>query len=291
MTDRANILFIINPISGVGKKKTIPKAIVKHLDLSMFRYDIQYTEYKKHGYKIASELKSKYDVIVAIGGDGTVSEIGSALVGSNCALGIIPCGSGNGIARHLKIPLTVRLAIKQLNEFNIVKIDTGKVNNLHFIGTCGFGFDAHIAKKFDHFHKRGFSSYIKLVKKEYNNFESLDYLIDGTYQKNAIMCTIANSSQFGNGFTISPESDMTDSKFELIFIDKVKYRNIPRLVKQFFSSKIHQSKYFSTLTVNKNFIVELEDRSDSVFHIDGEPFDGSAKYSIEILPQSLKVLR
>ena len=290
MTAKKKILFIINPVSGVGRKKTIPKAIVKYLDLDQFEYSISYTEYKKHGHQIALEQRENYDVIVAIGGDGTVSEIGTGLIHSNCALGIIPSGSGNGIARHLKIPLSIKKSIQRLNEYNCIEIDTGLVNDIPFIGTCGFGFDAHIAKKFDEFHKRGFSSYIKLVKKEYNHFKNLNYLFDGSYQKNAIMCCIANSSQFGNGFTISPDSKIDDGKFELIFIEKVKMAQIPKLVKQFFSSKIDRSRYFSSLVVNQNFHIEIEHKKQAIFHIDGEPFEGPSHYEIQIVSKSLKVL-
>ncbi len=290
MTSRKKILFIINPISGVGKKRTIPKAIVKHLNQDQYDYDIVYTEYKKHGHFIASENKDKYDVIVAIGGDGTVSEIGTALINSNCALGIIPSGSGNGIARHLKIPLSVKKSIQRLNHFNVLKIDTGIVNDTPFIGTCGFGFDAHIAKKFDEFHKRGFSSYIKLVKQEYKRFKNLSYIINNDLSKKANMFCVANSSQFGNGFTVSPKSKIDDGKFELIFVDKVKLGQIPKLVKQFFSKKIHHSKHFHSVSLDKHFSVEIEDRNDSIFHIDGEPFKGPNKFDVKIVPKSLKVL-
>ena len=290
MSDKQNILFIINPISGIGKKNLIPKAILKHLNLDLYNYDIQYTTHKRHGHEIAQTEKENYNIIVATGGDGTVSEIGTALIGSECALGIIPCGSGNGIARHLKIPLSLKKAVKQLNANKVIKIDTGTVNDIPFIGTCGFGFDAHIAKKFDEFHKRGFSSYIKLVKREYNSFEDLNYTIDGTYFKTAMMCCIANSSQFGNGFTISPDSKINDGQFELVFIDRVKYPQVPKLVQQFFSNKINKSPYFNLLIKDQNFTIQVENIEESAFHIDGEPFLGTSTFNIQILPQSLKVI-
>ena len=122
MTDKKKILFIINPISGVGKKNIIPPLIEQHINADGFDYKIKYTEYRNHGHEIALEGKEQYNAIIAVGGDGSVNEIGSALVNSEAALGIIPCGSGNGLARHLKIPLKPADAIKRINLFNKTKI-------------------------------------------------------------------------------------------------------------------------------------------------------------------------
>src|SRR5688500_5026283 len=117
MAGQKRILFIINPISGVGKKNTIPPLIHKKLDHSTFSHTVVYTEKRHHGHAIALAEKSNYDVIVAVGGDGSVNEIGSALVGSHCALAILPCGSGNGLARHAQIPLNLEGAIERINRF------------------------------------------------------------------------------------------------------------------------------------------------------------------------------
>jgi diacylglycerol kinase family enzyme len=112
---KKKILFLINPVSGIGRKNIIPKLIDKHIDSEKFEFSIQNTEYRKHGHEIALLEKNNFDIIVAIGGDGTVNEIGSALIGSNTALGIIPAGSGNGLARHLGIPLKIKNALKTIN--------------------------------------------------------------------------------------------------------------------------------------------------------------------------------
>ena len=139
-------------------------------------------------------------------------------------MGVLPCGSGNGLARHLKIPLNLEKAVQQLAKFNCIKIDTGLINDQPFIGTCGVGFDAHIAEKFDHFGKRGFISYARLVMREFNQYEMPTFIISGddlTIEKKALMCSVANSTEFGNGFTISPHSDIQDGVFELVFFGEI----------------------------------------------------------------------
>lgn len=293
MSDKLKILFLINPISGVGKKAVIPKLINKHLDLIKFEPSINYTEYRGHGKEIALNKHNEYDCIVAIGGDGTVNEIGSALVNTNTALAIIPTGSGNGLARHLKIPLKIKKALKKINNFNISSIDTGLVNDTHFMGTCGFGFDAYIAHKFDKYHKRGFLSYAKIVKKEFKNYEPLTYSIsqNGSETKFiAFMLSIANSSQFGNGFSISPQSKINDGVFEKVILDKFKYKNAAKLGHQFFTNKIEQSDFYTSSQFNNAISIKILGKSTNYFHVDGEPMSGGNEFEIKILSESLKVV-
>jgi len=293
MTKKKNILFLINPISGIGKKNIIPKCIDKYLDKSKFEYSIQNTEYRKHGFEIATKKKSEFDCIVAIGGDGTVNEIGSALIHSNTALGIIPTGSGNGFARHLKIPLKIKQALLTINQFEQKIIDTGLVNDIPFLGTCGFGFDAHIAKKFDEFHKRGFMSYARLIYKEFGDYKPLTFTIHTPSQsikKTALMLAVANTSQFGNGFTISPQSNISDATFEYVCLNKLKKREIVILVKQFFNQQIDKSKHFSSFTEQSEVTIEIENHDHTVFHIDGEPLEGPNRFKIKVVPKSLKII-
>lgn len=293
MNSKIDILFIINPISGVGKKKIIPKYIDKYLDKTKFTYQVKYTQYRKHAHEITQQNKDKFNVIVAIGGDGTVNEVGSALIYSNCAIAIIPTGSGNGLAHHLKIPSKIKDALLKINQYQIKKIDTGLVNNLPFIGTCGFGFDAHIAKKFDEYHKRGLISYAKLVRKEFKKYQPLTYKVtinDEVNQFETFIFSVANSSEFGNGFVISPDSNISDGIFENVKLDKFKFKDVFKLGKQIFSQQINQSKYFSSFTVNSNYKIEILNQQKSLFHIDGEPLVGGNEFTIKIVPKSLLVV-
>lgn len=293
MNSKIDILFIINPISGVGKKKIIPKCIDKYLDKTKFTYQIKYTQYRRHAHKITQQNKDKFNVIVAIGGDGTVNEVGSALIHSNCAMAIIPTGSGNGLAHHLKIPGKIKDALLTINQYQIKKIDSGLVNNLPFIGTCGFGFDAHIAKKFDEYHKRGLISYAKLVRKEFKKYQPLTYKVtinNEVKQFETFMFSVANSSEFGNGFVISPDSDISDGIIENVILEKFKFKDVFKLGKQIFSQQINQSKYFRSFTVNSNYKIEILNQQKSLFHIDGEPLEGGNEFTIKIAPKSLLVV-
>ncbi|MBL7899810.1 MAG: hypothetical protein JNJ99_14820 [Crocinitomicaceae bacterium] len=293
MERKQKIVFIINPVSGVGKKNIIPPLIEKHLDKNKFENQIVYTEHRGHGNEIANQFKSQSDIIVAVGGDGSVNEIGSALVNSSCALGIIPCGSGNGLARHAGIPLKFDHAILRLNNKKPDFIDVGKVNDKLFLGTCGFGFDAHIAKKFDEYHKRGFFSYIKLVIKEFKNYKPHDFQIDLNGSKSiskAFMLSVANSSQFGNGFTISPLSELSDGKFEMIVLKPFKWFHAPGIARKFFSKSIHRSEFFEQFMFDSCLKLSLPNGQSASLHVDGEPSGTHEKFQVEILKSSLLLI-
>ncbi len=293
MVAKKKIVFLINPISGVGKKNTIPPLIEKYLDHTTYDYLVEYTRHRGHGHELAASHKNTADAVVAVGGDGSVNEIGSALIGSNCALAIIPCGSGNGLARHAKIPLNFADAIKRINAFQIQKIDAGKVNNHYFLGTCGFGFDAHVAKKFDEYHKRGFLSYIKLVMREYKKYIPQNFTVHvggHTFKRTALMCSVANSSQFGNGFTISPLSDLQDGKFELIFLKEFPWYRTPGLALRFFRGTVHRSPLFESFEITNTITIQLDPDMAASLHVDGEPAGSDSSFEISVINAGLNLI-
>ncbi len=142
---RKKILFIINPISGIGKQKIIEKLISENLDKSKFSVKIEYTKYRFHAFEISEKYKNLLDIIVIVGGDGSVNEVSQSLIFSKTIMGIIPAGSGNGFARHLKIPLNLKKAILLFNNFSLKKVDSVKINDKIFVNVAGIGFDARIA--------------------------------------------------------------------------------------------------------------------------------------------------
>ncbi|MFK8044815.1 MAG: diacylglycerol kinase family protein [Crocinitomicaceae bacterium] len=294
MNKKIKLLFIINPVSGIGKKEVLPKMIDGSINHEKFAYAIQYTKHKKHGATIAAEEKNMYDAIVAIGGDGTVSEIGASLRQSNCALGIIPVGSGNGIARHLKIPRNIKKAIERINAFKIETIDTGLCNDIPFIGVCGFGFDAHIAEAFEKYHKRGLRSYAKLITQYYQKYKSPTFTISGeqfSIEKQSLLACISNSSEYGNGFAISPYSEMQDGQFELILIDKFKIWSVPIMLSRFFTKKIDRSKHHTAINFHNSIRLKVNGKTPLSFHIDGEPMKSdSSEFKISVQPKTLRVL-
>ena len=149
MLTKKQITFIINPISGTRDKRFIVRDIQKFLDCDKFDYNIEMTEYAGHACEISQREKDKgTDIVVAVGGDGTVNEVASELVNSNTALALIPCGSGDGLARHLQIPLNIKGAIETINLCNIESLDYATVCGRTFFVTCGMRFDAYVSIRF-----------------------------------------------------------------------------------------------------------------------------------------------
>ncbi len=287
---KKKIRFIINPISGVGSKGDIPNLIKEHLDQSIFEYDIAYTEYRKHAKKIAKEsADQKYDVVCAVGGDGSVHEVGTALIGSETKLAILPAGSGNGLARHLNIPLNLKDAILCINKDQAIKMDTVLVNDKSFLGIGGYGFDAVIAKKFDTHHKRGLRGYIYLIIREFFKYNPINVSIDLDGKVKSlpvVLCTVANASQFGNGFTVSPKSDVTDGKLELCLLKPFSIWSAPYIAYRFFRKSGDKSR-FAEIIPFKKAKIRL---SKKIAHYDGEPFDVKDELNISVVPKSLNIL-
>lgn len=287
---KQKIRFIINPISGVGKKGELPKMIETHLDHTRFDYEIVFTQYRKHAKKIAHEAsQSGIDIVCAVGGDGSVHEVGTALIGTQTKLAIIPAGSGNGLARHLGIPLNIPKAIECINDSDFIRMDTVLVNDKPFLGVGGYGLDAVIAKKFDEYHKRGFWSYVKLVMREFWKYNPVNISIDmngEVKQMPVVLCTIANASEFGNGFVVSPKSDVTDGKIELCILKPFSFWSIPSLVVRFFRKTSHKSRFSEVISFQKAKI----QIPHKMAHYDGEPFDVRQELNVQVVPHSLNIL-
>ena len=165
-------LFIINPVSGGKKKDGVPELINRYIDHSNFEFETVFSTGVKHARDVAKEQAANYDVIVAVGGDGTVNEVASAIAGTDTSLGIIPFGSGNGLSRFLNIPMDFEGAVKALNTGHIINIDAGKMNTKWFFNMAGMGFDAHISHVFAQgSKKRGFLSYLKSSFQEIANYK------------------------------------------------------------------------------------------------------------------------
>ena len=179
MTTKKKIVFVVNPISWTQGKRAILKWIDERINRTLYDYTIVKTQYAGHAEKIAATAaKEKVDIVVAIGGDGTINEIGRALIHTDTALGIIPCGSGNGLARHLQIPLEPKAAIDIINESSVACIDYGKINNIPFFCTCGVGFDAFVSLKFADSGKRGLLTYLENTLHESLSYKPETYEIE-----------------------------------------------------------------------------------------------------------------
>ena len=291
MTNKKSILFIVNPISGTMNKDLIVKDIEALIDKDRFTYRIERTAYGGHGAVLATmAAENQVDIVVAIGGDGTVNEIARSLVNSDTALGIIPCGSGNGLARHLQIPLEYTKAIKLINDCHIHSLDYGKVNSRPFFCTCGVGFDAAVSYQFAASIRRGILSYIENMLKEILRFKPETYTIEddsGKFSRKAFLITCANASQYGNNVYIAPEASMSDGLMDITIIEPFSAIEAPQLALQLVNGTLSSKGKIQMFRSKKLHITRSK---NGVVHCDGDPFLAGKDITIEIFPHRLKAI-
>ncbi len=288
---KKRIIFIVNPISGVSKKGQLVKHIESTVDKSKFEYVILYTEGPGHATKICQAYTDmETDIIVAVGGDGSVNEVAKGLVGSETALGIIPAGSGNGLAHHLKIPVNYKKAIDIINKHKVIKIDTGSINDQLFVSIAGIGFDAYVAEKFSHGSRRGFLSYARIVAEEYPTYKSKKYKIEingKIIETKALFIGFANSDQFGYGTSIAPFAKIDDGLLDVIIMKKPTVIEIPLLASLLYWRQVDKWKHIEFIKAAE-LTVEME--KGKWVNIDGEPKLLGEKLNIKVAPQSLNII-
>lgn len=289
---KKNIAFIINPVSGTSSKANISESIQQIIDKEQFAdCRIIYTAYKGHGTELASSFAAEgLDVVVAVGGDGTVNEVAKALVNTPTALGVISTGSGNGLARHLKIPSNMAKAIEQLNFSEVIRMDYGLVNDEKpFFCTCGTGFDAYVSELFSRGTTRGMMGYLEKMVKGYLNYEPQHYRMTGKgidLDGEAFVITFANASQWGYNAYIAPNASVQDGLLDISVISMVPVIAIPTLAFQLFTKTIEKDLLVSTLRTDE---ITLYREKPGPFHLDGDPHDEGTEIRIRIVPEGLKV--
>jgi diacylglycerol kinase (ATP) len=287
--NKKDILFIVNPISGVGKQKLVEKEVEAHLDKNKFNAQFIYTERAHHAYDIAKDAAlAGIDVVAIVGGDGSVNETAKALVNTQTRMAIIPTGSGNGLARELGIPCDVKKAILHLNKSEDFLIDTGFIGEHFFVGAAGFGFDALIAHEFAKNKKRGFVSYIKIFLKKYFAYRLKTINIKGENEDGKyFVYSILNSGQYGNGAVISPSSKLNDGVFELVRIKKIPFFLLPIYAFRLFNKSLtNNSIYHSTPIQN----ITIQGK-EMIAHVDGEPIELPNEFEVRVVAKSLWVLK
>ena len=288
---RIKVQAIINPISGVGSKRKIPRMIEQMCEKGNCWLDISFTEYRGH----ASELTKKAidegaNCIIAVGGDGTVNEIARAMIHSDAVLGIVPKGSGNGLARELHIPMDAKRALDLIAKGHISTIDCCKANNQVFFCTCGVGFDAAVSQKFAEERRRGSLTYIKNTVEEYLSYkpEPYELLVDNqTIKEKAFLVACANASQYGNNAFIAPHANIQDGRMDLTILSPFTPLDIAPLAIQLFTKQIDRNSKIKTLKAQQVTIIR---QNPGVMHLDGEPVMADSRIDISVIPQSLHVL-
>jgi len=288
---KKKILFIINPISGGHNKAQIIRAIPKLLDDNKFDISFAHSKRAGHAAKIAKKAVEKnMDIVVAVGGDGTINEIASQLVNTSTTLAIVPCGSGNGLARDLGVSLRYRKAIKQINKLNSKKIDVGVCNNQYFFSLVGVGFDAKVAYDFNRGKKRRLAGYAWSILKECFSVKDQHYEIELENEKitNAFFfITIANCSQWGYNVKAAPNAKLDDGVFSVNLCKKPSFFSIIPFGIKIFFGRINTSKYTVFKTSSK---ILLRSNRKFFYHIDGDAKGISQQVEITNLHKALNVI-
>jgi len=291
ISDKKRIRFIINPISGNNKNANVKALIEKNIDKSQYNCEYRNTEYTKHATQLAVEaVNENIDIVVAVGGDGTVNEVSKALIGTNVQFGIVPSGSGNGLGRFLKIPLKAENAIKVINQNKLFRMDAIQINDEYLVNMAGVGFDAHISHLFANFGKRGFKSYLKLILREYPKYQPQKYnlKIDGQLlEKEAFLVSFANSSQFGNNAHIAPLAEINDGLIDICILKQFPAWRSLFISILLYSKGLTRSKYYE---VKKAKEIEIINENELKAHIDGDPIVFNENVKIKIIPESLAVI-
>ena len=289
---KKQIRFIVNPISGTKSKENLDKEVKEALDQNKFDHSIVFTECPQHAIVLATQaVKEKIDVVVAVGGDGTVNEVASALVHSDTALAVVPYGSGNGFAMHLGLGRDPQKALSYLNDTKEIVIDSCKVNEHFYVNLAGVGFDARVVYELKNSKERGFQAYFKNSVGQAFQYKNQIYKIqydDGEILESKFLSvTVANASMFGYNFTIAPNADLSDGVLDVVHIkDAPKYKYFANL-HRFLNRSILKTP-LTHLKFAKKVIISSEE--PIYFHVDGEGMITEEVLVFSILPVSLKVL-
>lgn len=289
---KTKALFIVNPVSGVGKQKKIETLIKENLDHDLYDYTVRYTEHIHHGTDIAREgADAGFGLVVAVGGDGSVNDVAQGLVGSPVTMGIIPCGSGNGLARGLKIPLKPAGAIRALNAGQEQAVDAILINDRRVsVNAAGVGFDAYIARLMKAAKTRGFAAYTNLILREYAPYKCNDYrlTIDGrTIERNAWFIAIANGSQFGYNLSVAPKAKLNDGFLDITILDKIPLDHVAITAPLAFMRLLDHSQHAEMFRAKE---VHLEGNVHKWVNIDGEGENLGNELHFKLLPSAYKIM-
>jgi diacylglycerol kinase (ATP) len=290
MNDTRKFLFIINRFAGTGYSSVLEDRIIQSCKKHKIEATLQFTEGPGHATELAgAATKKDVQCVVAVGGDGTLNEVARGLVGTATTMGIVPRGSGNGLARHLYIDLDINRSLETLFTGSMIRMDTFTLNGRLSLNVSGIGFDGHIANLFGGKTRRGLTGYATLTLKEFLRFSEFESVVTTgteTWKFKSFVLAVANSSQYGNNAWIAPGASVTDGLLNLIVLKKVPPYRFD-FVYAFFNKTIDQSPYCSMHT-GSSFTIETA--APMPYHVDGEPCGEAQKFFISVSPAALQLI-
>ena len=289
--NKKKIRFIINPISGKLHRKNLPQQIDEHLNKDLYDYEICISEYAGHSKVLVQEaIDSGCDIVAVAGGDGSINEVGTKLIGTDIALAIIPCGSGNGLSRCLNIPLNPIKALELINQGYNRKIDTVDINGRTFISIAGTGYDAKVAEDYSNDKRRGFDTYFKYIVRDFFALEEQNYILelpDKTLEAKAFFISFANSNQMGYDVPISPKASLWDGLVDLCIVQKPNPIELPVMGAYFINKDMDKAPKVSIIqTPEVNIIRPQAD----VINLDGESIIMEKDLHLKVNPLSLNII-
>jgi len=285
------IVFIVNPKAGTNLQKHIRDCVDNHLNHKKFEYGIWLTEQEGHAAELAKKAVDEgYEIVVAVGGDGSINEVASAMVGSEAILGIIPAGSGNGLAMHLGYGRDIDEAIKKLNTAEVQTIDCGIMNGRPFINIAGVGFDGLVSNLMKGSHWRGFLPYfLKSVEAglSYTARECRIELDDKVLELKCFAISIANGPMYGYNFQIAPDARLDDGLFKVVILKDAPRWQYFAALPSMLNNKIYDADFVEHYAARR---VNISAKGENYVHLDGEGMVVKDELIFEIKPASLKVL-
>lgn len=291
MSENKKVFFIINKYSGAGFREALEGRIIDYCARQIWECTLEFTQQRGHATELARQAVARtFDLVVAVGGDGTVNEVAQGLMGSTVPLAIIPKGSGNGLARHLGISMSFVNSLEGLADMQQISMDTIDINGRLSVNVSGIGFDGHVAGLFGKDGKRGLAGYTRLTLREFIRFKEFEgqVMVDGhsTTTKNFLIA-IANSSQFGNNARIAPHASVCDGHMDVSFVKKVPFTHALGFARNLFTGRLDRSRF---VTMQKAKHVQLHFEKAIPYHIDGEPHEPKSNFTIAMQPGTLKVM-
>ncbi|UOQ96596.1 diacylglycerol kinase family lipid kinase [Hymenobacter sp. 5317J-9] len=282
--------FILNPMAGPSRRLDMPALIDRYFGAREADYEIRLTEYAGHAVEIARSAAGEgHKVVVAVGGDGTVNEVGRGLLGTAAAMGIVPQGSGNGLARHLKVPLALPAALRRLAAPTFSRMDVGIMNGHPFFCTAGLGFDAHVSQHFAQAGSRGLATYLRVTLSEYRRYRSTPVRVLLNGEERATDCYVlafANASQYGNNAYIAPRADLRDGLLDVCLIDALPVGRAFRVSLAMALGNLPQTTAAEYFRVTEGQVTAA---SPIGFHVDGDYMGHATEFNVEMMPLALAV--